>query len=179
MNRRSLMCLCGSAALALPLFAAGFAPLSASADDTEVSNADRAFVAKVSQGGMFEVEASRVAAEKGGRQDIADIGFTEVHDHQLVGAKLRSIATSAGISVEPTLNAEFQQRLDRLRGLSGKAFDNAYIKEMDAIHDADGAAFAEEARSGGHPALRDFAAETVLIVKRHLGALHALPLEGV
>jgi hypothetical protein len=29
---------------------------------------------------------------------------------------------------------------------------------------------------GTNPALKAFAAETVLIVKRHIGALHAIPL---
>ena len=163
----------------MPILAAGSASMPALAAVGDLSAADRAFVAKVSQGGMYEVEASKVASQVAGRQDIVDIGFTEVHDHQLVGAKLRSIAASVGIELEPALNAAFQKRLDRLRGLSGKAFDNAYIKEMNAIHAADGAAFAEEARSGHHPALRAFAAETVLIVKRHLGSLHALPLEAV
>ncbi len=177
MQRRSVLCFCGCAVLALPALAAGLATTPASAADAELSAADRAFVAKVSQGGMYEVEAGRLASQKAARQDIVDIGFTEVHDHQLVGAKLRSIAASVGIELGSTLNADFQKRLDRLRSLSGKAFDNAFIREMDAIHDADGAAFAAEAQSGHNPALRAFAAETVLIVKRHLGSLHALPLQ--
>ena len=163
----------------MPALAAGSASLPAWAAPGDLSAADRAFVAKVSQGGMYEVEASKIASQTAGRQDILDIGTTEVHDHQLVGAKLKSIAASVGIELDPALNAGFQKRLDRLRGLSGKAFDNAYIKEMDAIHAADGAAFAQEARAGHNPALRAFAAETVLIVKRHLGSLHALPLETV
>ncbi|GAB2913348.1 hypothetical protein GCM10027093_59750 [Paraburkholderia jirisanensis] len=180
MNRRSLLCLGGCAAFALPALTAALTPLSAAAaTDMPVSDADRAFVAMVSQGGMFEVEASKVAAEKAARQDITDIGFTEVHDHQLVGAKLLSIAASVGMHVDTTLNADFSKRLDRLRGLSGKAFDNAYLEEMVTIHAADGAAFAKEAQSGSHPALRAFAAETVLIVRRHQGSLNALPLETV
>jgi putative membrane protein len=178
MKRRSILCLCGSAVL-LPAIVNVSSVTPVLAEDRELSLADRAFVAKVSQGGMYEVEASKVASEKAARQDIVDIGFTEVHDHQLVGAKLRSIVASLGVELEPTLNADFQKRVDWLRSLSGKAFDNAYIKEMDAIHAADGAAFAEEAKSGNNPALRAFAAETVLIVKRHLGSLHALPLESV
>ena len=147
------------------------------AADADLSAADRSFIAKVSQGGMFEVEAGKVASQKAARQDITDIGFTEVHDHELVGAKLRSIAGASGVQLGTALNAAFQKRLDRLNSLSGKDFDNAFIQEMDAIHAADGAAFAAEAKSGHNPALRAFAAETVLIVDRHLGALHALPLE--
>ncbi|MCJ2049389.1 DUF4142 domain-containing protein [Methylobacterium sp. J-070] len=138
-----------------------------------VSDEDKAFVAKVSQGGMYEVELGKLAESKGARQDIKDQGNTEAHDHGLVGDKLKSIATGAGLSSPDTLNAEFQARLDRMKGLSGAAFDAAYVKDMKAIHDADGAAFAKEAKSGTNPDLKAFAAETRRIVQRHLGELGA------
>ena len=176
MQRRSMLCFCRNAALALPVLAIGLTAEEASADDKSVSDADHAFIMKVSQGGMYEVEASKVANAKAREQDVIDVSVAEVHDHQLVGAKLSSIASSLGITFPTTLNASFQQRLDRLNGLSGKAFDDAYIQEMDKIHAIDVMAFAKEARSGQNPALRTFAAETVLIVRRHIGALHAVPM---
>lgn len=176
MQRRSVLCFCG-AALAMCLTAS---KLTVGAEATPVlSDVDRSFMAMVSQGGMYEVTASKVAAEKAARQDITDIGSTEVHDHQLVGAKLRGIASSAGVNLPTALNADFSGRVERLRSMSGKAFDNYYLQEMDAIHQADGAAFAKEAEGGTNPDLRAFAAETVLIVKRHLGSIHALPLKKV
>ena len=139
----------------------------------KVSDKDKAFVAMVSQGGMYEVELGKVAETKGSRQDIKDQGNTEMHDHMLVGEKLKSIATAAGLPFPDALNAEFQARLDRMKGLSGAAFDSAYIKDMKAIHDADGAAFAKEAKEGENPDLKAFAAETHRIVQRHLGELGA------
>ncbi|MDA0569510.1 DUF4142 domain-containing protein [Burkholderia gladioli] len=166
MHRRSLVSLCCSAAVAL--LTSGLAPLAAHAAGGATSDADRAFVAMVSQGGMFEVAAGKVAARQGARQDIVDLGSTEAHDHQLVGAKLPAAAGAAGIEVDTQLNAAFTQRLDKLRGLSGTAFDDAFIAEMKTIHAAD----------GGDPGLRAFAAEAVRIVKRHQGALHALPPEN-
>ncbi|WP_267361599.1 MULTISPECIES: DUF4142 domain-containing protein [unclassified Methylobacterium] len=138
-----------------------------------MSDEDKTFVAKVSQGGMYEVELGKLAEDKGARQDIKDQGNTEAHDHGLVGDKLKSIATGAGLSFPDTLNAEFQGRLDRMKGLSGAAFDAAYVKDMKAIHDADGAAFAKEAKSGTNSDLKAFAAETHRIVQRHLGELAA------
>lgn len=142
------------------------------AADTAVSAADKAFVAKVSQGGMFEVEASKLVAQKAATQDVKDIGNTEVHDHSLVGDKLKSIASSADLEIADKLNADFQGQLDKLGSLSGPAFDNAYIASMDRIHAKDGAAFAHEARFGRNTRLREFAAETHRIVQRHIGALH-------
>ena len=139
-----------------------------------VSAADRAFVAMVSQGGMFEVQAGTVGAAQGSTQDIRDQGDTEQHDHQLVGAKLKSIATSIGITFPATLNATFQKELGTLTAASGAGFDAAYLQDMATIHAKDGEAFAKEAESGTNPDLRAFAAETHRIVLRHIGEIKAL-----
>ena len=155
-----------AATLSLAAIGAGYAA-------EQVSDKDKAFVAKVSQGGMYEVELGKVAETKGARQDIKDQGNTEMHDHMLVGEKLKSIAAGAGLPFPDSLNAEFQARLDRMKGLSGAAFDSAYVKDMKAIHDADGAAFATEAKDGTNADLKAFAAETRRIVQRHLGELGA------
>ena len=181
MQRRNVLCWCGQAALTLTAVSlgAGATPLLAEpafADDKSYSAADHAFIMKVSQGGMFEVAAGKVAEQMAGEQNIADIGNTEVHDHSLVGAKLLNISTQLGISFPMQLNDEFQTRLDKLSSLSGKQFDDTFIEEMKTIHAADGAAFAIEAKAGRNPMLRAFASETVLIVKRHIGELDALPL---
>jgi putative membrane protein len=148
-------------------------PTVANAAD-DVSAAGRSFVAMVSQGGLFEVMAGQVGVDQGNSQDIKDQGATEVHDHQLAGDKLRSIAADAGIQIDATLNPSFQKELDDLKALSGPAFDAAYLKDMKAIHAKDGAAFAAEAKSGSDPKLKAFAAETHRIVERHIGELNAV-----
>ena len=144
------------------------------ADTPALSKGDQAFVAKVSQGGMFEVAASKVAEDKAQAQDVKDQANTEVHDHELVGSKLKSIASSNGDDFSTDLNADFTARVAKLNALSGKAFDDAYIAEMKTIHAADGAAFNKEAQAAKNADLKAFAAETSLIVKRHIGALHGV-----
>jgi putative membrane protein len=137
------------------------------------SDADKAFVAKVSQGGMYEVELGKLAQDKGVKQDIKDSGNTEAHDHMLVGDKLKSIMEANGMPFPTALNSEMQARLDKMTALSADQFDAAYIADMKKIHEADGAAFAREAKSGTNPDLKAFAAETHRIVERHLGELGA------
>ena len=178
MHRRSMLCLCRDFALSAPMIGSvALIADAARADNQTLSAADRAFIAKVSQGGMFEVEASKVANQKAHEQDVIDVSLYEVHDHEFVGAKLKSIASSLGVNFPSALNADFQQRVNRLSSLSsGKEFDDAYIKEMDVIHAIDVQAFAEQAKNGQNPALKAFAAETVIIVRRHIGALQAVPL---
>ena len=145
---------------------------AARAADT-ASAADRTFVGKVSQGGLFEVKLGEPAEDRGEAQDIKDQGSTEAHDHKLVNVKLKSIASAADIDIADGLNPVFQHQLDDLKGLSGTAFDSAYLKAMKVIHAEDGAAFAAEAKGGTDPKLRDFAAETHRIVESHVGELDA------
>ena len=145
----------------------------ASAQDA-TSAADKAFVAMVSQGGLFETKAGTVASTQGSAQDIKDQGFTEAHDHALVNAKLGTIATAAGLTTSSTLNPMFTKMLNELSAKTGKAFDNAYLTDMATIHAKDGAAFAKEASGGMDPKLRAFAAETHVIVLRHIGEIKAV-----
>jgi putative membrane protein len=137
------------------------------------SDADKAFVAKVSQGGMYEVELGKLAETKALTQDLKDQGNTEAHDHTLVGDKLKSVVEANGMEFPKQLNAEFQARLDKISALPADKFEAAYIEDMKEIHAADGAAFAKEATSGTNPDLKAFAAETYRIVQRHLGELRA------
>ena len=160
--------------LLLAALAAICIPLTARALDA-TSAADRVFIATVSQGGMFEVQAGQLAADQGSSQDIKDSGATEAHDHKLVGDRLASIAADAGITFPETLNADVTKELADLKSKTGSAFDASYLQDMEAIHAKDGAAFAKEAANGSNPKLKVFAAETHRIVLRHIGELKALP----
>jgi putative membrane protein len=137
------------------------------------SDQDKTFFAKVSQGGMYEVELGKLAQDKAVTQDVKDSGNTEMHDHMLVGDKLKSIVEANGMQFPSSLNAEFQARLDKMSALPAGQFDAAYIDDMKKIHLADGAAFKKEASEGSNPDLKAFAAETYRIVQRHLGELGA------
>ena len=135
------------------------------------SPTDRAFVGKVSQGGMYEVEASKIAEQKATAQNVKDLAIMEVHDHDLVNQELRKIAASEGTDVPPQLNAAFQQRLAQLQSNSGTTFDAVYVNDMAQIHDIDEKLFAREAVEGSSD-FKLFAADTDVIVKRHIGAIH-------
>jgi putative membrane protein len=135
------------------------------------SDIDTAFVAKVSQGGMYEVEASKLAEERATTPDVKDVAHTEVHDHNLVNQNLKKLADAAGIPVAKDLNEEFKARLEKLKSASAGDFDAAYIDDMKQIHDNDEKLFAKEAQ-GGSEDFKVFAHQTDQIVKRHIGALH-------
>jgi putative membrane protein len=159
---RKIAILVGSLLAVPSMFAA------ATATDT-----DKAFVAKVSQGGAYEVAASKLAETRAQAMDVKDLAMAEVHDHEGVGMRLKALAASSGAPMSPVLNAEFKSRLEKLKAVSAADFDAAYIADMEQIHDNDEKLFAAEANDGS-PAYKPFAHQTDLIVKRHIGALHGL-----
>ena len=67
----------------------------------QASEADKAFVAKVSQGGLYEVEAGKVAAMHGTTPAIKDFGVLESHDHEGVNSRLKHIAGMTGVPITP------------------------------------------------------------------------------
>lgn len=143
-----------------------------------LSATDASFVAGVGQGGMFEVKAGQLGADKGSTQVVRDQAATEAHDHGLVGQKLAAIVSAAGGAVPGTLDAAFSSELASLQALSGPAFDAAYLRDMEQVHAKDGAAFAHEATHGDNPQLKAFALETHAIVEAHVGELKAIPTNG-
>jgi putative membrane protein len=137
------------------------------------SEADRAFVGKVSQGGLYEVEAGKVAAMHGTTPVIKDFGVLEAHDHEGVNAKLKQIAAATGVAIKSGLNAEFTARLTKLKAVPENQFDAYYVNDMKQIHNNDEGLFAKEAQDGTS-AYKTFAHNTAVLVDAHLGWLNTL-----
>jgi len=137
------------------------------------SQADGEFVGKVSQGGLYEVEAGRVAALQGQTPVVKDFGLLESQDHEGVNAELKRIATKTGVTIKPGLNAEFSARLAKLKAVPAEEFDAYYLDDMKQIHNNDEGLFVMESQ-GGSAAYQGFANRTAMLVKAHLGWLNTL-----
>jgi putative membrane protein len=136
---------------------------------------DRAFVAKVSQGGHVRGCCGAYGDEQ--RLDTGHYRFCYRRGTRPYAGRFQTGAHrgQSGITIQPKLNAQFTAKLKYLSSLSGPAFDRAYLSEMATLHDMDGAAFAKEAVRGGSPDFKAFGAETHRIVLRHIGAIQAVP----
>jgi putative membrane protein len=139
----------------------------------KASEADRTFVGKVSQGGLYEVEAGRVAAMRGGSPVVKDFGLLESQDHEGVNSRLKEIASKTGVMIKPGLNAEFSARLAKLKAVPAEKFDAYYVDDMKQIHNNDEGLFVQESQDGSAP-YQQFAHRTAVLVKAHLGWLNTL-----
>jgi putative membrane protein len=151
------------ALIALPAFAA-----------TTVSEADKTFVMKAAQGGMTEVQLGQIAADKASSPDVKSFGSQMVTDHGKANDELKAIAASKGITLPDKLDGKHQAMVDKMNGMSGSAFDKAYVNGMVAAHKKDDALFSKEASSGEDADIKAFAAKTDQVVKMHLTMIEGI-----
>jgi putative membrane protein len=135
----------------------------------KLSAEDRKFMMEAAQGGMLEVEASRLAMERASSADVKQFAQQLMKDHTDGNEKLMQIAHDKGIQLPKQLDAKHQQQLSKLGKLKGKEFDQAYMSEMGhKDHKKDIQAFEKQARQGKDPELRAFAEETLPVLQKHL-----------
>ena len=163
MNRNRLILAAAAAGLcALPLAA------NSSATGKGKSRADRAFAREAAVGGMAEVELGRLAAQKGANDGVKKFGQHMVDDHSKANDELKKAAGEEGIDLPADLDAKHKALRDRLSGLSGAAFDKAYMKEMVEDHVQDVAAFQKQARRRSSTPVNTFATKTLPTLRDHL-----------
>jgi len=132
---------------------------------------DQKFAQKAAVGGMFEVMLGGVAEKNAESADVKKFGAMMVTDHGKAGEELTAIAGKEGLKLPTKLPAKLQTKVDKISGLTGKAFDAAYVSEMVADHEKDLAAFKAASTSLSDPALKEFAKKTSAVVEKHLSTI--------
>ncbi|WP_395943408.1 DUF4142 domain-containing protein [Brevundimonas sp.] len=128
---------------------------------------DGGFVANAAIGGMYEVEAGRIAAERSRNPAIKRIGEMMVTDHSKAGDELKPIATAAGLTVPTALDQRHQGLIDNLRGATDQDFDRVYLQQQEAAHNETASLLETYGRVGGNAALKGWAAKTLPVVRAH------------
>lgn len=138
------------------------------------ANKDRAFYLKAAVGGLAEIEAGKLAQEKGASEAVKNFGAKMVADHTAANAKLMALAEQKKIKLPNGLEAQHKAMLNNLRSKSGTDFDAAYIKAQINDHQATVALLEREIASGKDSDAKDFANEILPIVKAHLSMLQSM-----
>jgi len=132
---------------------------------------DENFAMKAADGGMTEVELGKIAEKNGEKQMVKDFGAKMVSDHSKANDKLKAIAGKKGMTLPAKLSAKHQATVDKLSKLKGAEFDSAYMAEMLKDHETDVEEFSKAEKEVKDPDLKQFAAETLPVVKSHLQML--------
>ncbi len=102
---------------------------SSAADSKKLSAADEAMMKEVAMGGMMQLETSKVAVQKSTDPAVREFAQGEVDEQTGLSEKLTAIASAKGITLPATPDAEAQQMVSAMQGMSGAELDRHYIKE--------------------------------------------------
>ena len=126
------------------------------------------FVEDASAKGVAEVEAGKLAQEKGTAADVKSFADMMVKDHTVANAKLKSIADAKKLDVSDSAALMDKAKAMILELRSAKSFDQAYANNQVKAHEETIALFEKEASEGKDPELKAFASETLPKLKTHL-----------
>jgi putative membrane protein len=138
------------------------------------SNPDASFYKHAAEGGIAEVEAGRMAQDKGNSQQVKDFGAMMVKDHTAANDKLQSIAASKNITLPTSSSVGQMAAKAKLDVLSGATFDKSYVKGQVTAHRETVALFRKEISTGQDADAKAFASATLPTVRAHLKAVTAI-----
>jgi putative membrane protein len=134
------------------------------------------FVNKVAVSDMFEIQSSELALQKKPDRDTKPFATQMIKDHSLTSKQLKALVSSGKVKadVPATLDPDHQKKLDELRGLDGKEFDQAYDKAQLEGHEEAVDLFRRYAQGGDNKDLKQWAAQTLPHLQHHLSMAEKL-----
>lgn len=133
-----------------------------------VDSKDADFAMKAASGGMYEVEAAKLAEQKATNPKVKEFAAMMVKDHGKANEELMSIASAKGITLPTQMSEDHQEKYNELSKLSGKDFDKKYVSLMVDDHEMDQKAFNSAATDCKDMQLKEFATKTSGVVQEHL-----------
>jgi len=134
---------------------------------------DTTYLTQNAQTNLAEITVGQLAAERAGDASIRQTAQQIVADHQQALSQLQTVAGSVGFTLPTEPNAMQQQQAQQLQGLSGTAFDEAYVPAQIEGHQMSVQHTQQEISSGSNQQLIDFATTYLPVAQDHLQMLQA------
>jgi putative membrane protein len=127
------------------------------------------FVKEVAISDMFEIEASKLAQDKGNAPEKT-FASQMVSDHTKTSTELKGLVSSGKVKAElPTaLDSGHQSKFDKLKGEGGKDFSSDFDSMQVSAHKDAVSLFERYAKGGDNADLKNWAGKTLPALKHHL-----------
>jgi putative membrane protein len=134
----------------------------------KVGETELLFLRKAAEGQQVQIALGRLAAEKAASDQVKQFGQRMVRDHQKANGEVLQLASKGGIHIAPQLTDPQKQAQRALAGLSGEAFDLAYMTYMLRDHVKDVNALEKSAQTLVDSEVKSWAASILPVLKDHL-----------
>ena len=128
---------------------------------------DKAFLKQASQSDYDEIRLSTLAAGKTSNPAVNAFANKMITDHTKLEQQMKPFANRWGLGPVKHLDAVHQVIYEKLNGLTGDAFDKAYIRAMDKDHHQALAAFQAELQTTNLPEFKQAVAQGEKVIEQH------------
>jgi putative membrane protein len=139
----------------------------------EVVNATE-FARMAAMSDMYELESSRLAAQRSQNTQVKEFAQHMMRDHQKTTTELQqmirqaSAAPLSGMQMPQSLDQRHQAMVQQLQGAQGAQFDRLYIQQQVQAHQMAVDMFRNYSQSGDNAALKQWASQTLPSLQQHL-----------
>jgi putative membrane protein len=130
-------------------------------------SADQKFLEKAMESNIAEIQMGRLALEKSTDEQVRHFAMQMTEDHGKMLDDFKQAVQGLNIPVPDAPSKGALKSIEKLKTLSGPAFDQAYIKEMVKAHKEDDKAFKEEAKNTTSPQLKEMVTQDLQMIESH------------
>lgn len=166
---------------ACPTFATSAPPVLSAAAATPAASpsSDTALLTQAMQFSRFEIEAGQMASARATNDTVREFARTLVRDHLQAETRVKALASTRRLPIATEPAAEQKKLLTALGQQSGKAYDDAYVREAGVAQNRQAVAVLEKALATTKDAdMRAIAEQGLTMVKRHLELAETLVQSG-
>ncbi|GAA4094201.1 DUF4142 domain-containing protein [Mucilaginibacter panaciglaebae] len=135
---------------------------------------DAKFAVDAANGGMTEVELSKLAATKATNAEVKAFANMMVMDHGKANEELKGIAATKNITLPDSVNADSKKAVEDLSKKSGADFDKAYVDKMVSDHKSTVDMFESASKNLKDRELKAFVDKTLPVIKGHLDHINKI-----
>ncbi len=132
---------------------------------------DAEFVRNAAISDMYEIQSSRLAADRSSNAEVKRYAEHMIRDHGKTTNELQSMVQQMGsansIPLPQQLDPQHQRLLQALQNARGAEFDRLYLQQQTSAHRQAVEMFSGYARSGSNTQLRQWAATTLPTLQEH------------
>ncbi|MCC3153734.1 DUF4142 domain-containing protein [Hymenobacter sp. BT770] len=129
---------------------------------------DKEFMMSAAHSDQNEIQQSKMALAKGVTGMAKDMANKMIADHSKSTADLKTIAKKKGITLPTDMDAEHKAMKPSMEKLTGKAFEQKYMEQMQADHQKTANTMMAHERMTKDADIKAFISKTLPVVQEHL-----------
>jgi len=129
---------------------------------------DKIFVKKAMQGNIAEVQLGQLTLQKSNNDQVKQFAQKMIADHTRLNEQMSQIAQLLHVDIPTEVSKKDKSLMNKMQGLSGPAYDQAYIKDMVKDHKADVGEYHMEVTNSQYLGVKNAAAQAGKTISEHL-----------